>query len=120
MEVQEPEKQISEKEIAGTVKKVIRTYKKHNKTTDYFDFDAYSHRHLYDDWNNYIDGWEMLMVKDYRYERLNRKFERIMWNKKEAGIRELKKYSAPVSREEINSLDMYSPPKDDQKIYKII
>ena len=113
------QKPLSQKEIERTVRKIVSIYRKHNKTTNYFDFTAHSHRSEYDSWECIIEGWEMLMERNYKFERVNNKFQKIMWNQKEEGIKELEKYFVPISEEELDSLDLYKPPKDDLKIYKI-
>jgi hypothetical protein len=78
----------STKYIQKTVKRIVTVYKKYLDETDYIDFSIYRGDYDFDD----ACGWDALIVKKARYEFINKRFERLMWNQKKETVEELKKY----------------------------
>ncbi len=95
--------------IAKVVKKVIKNYLKHSHH-DYNDYIDFTMMHCRTDNVNDVEGWDILLIKKARYEGLNRKFERLMFNQKEDTIEELKKYAIQVTKEimEKDNLSKYA------------
>lgn len=82
----------SSKYIQKTVKKIITIYRKNLQKRryepDYIDFSMYRGEFNVND----VEGWDVLMIKQARYEFINNRFERLMWHQKEETVEELKKY----------------------------
>lgn len=97
----------SKAEIRKNINKIIFIYKKNHNIErsgyEIFDFTKYKD---YD--GNGIEGWDNLMVKKPRYERINDKFERIMWKQEDEAIPILKELSSPVTSEFLKKQDYYS------------
>jgi hypothetical protein len=89
-----PYKPESDRYIQKIVKKVVHNYLRHRDYLYYFDFAYYR---MPSDYYNIYYGYDDLLVKSPRYERLNSKFIFLMFNEdKDRTIKELKKYFVRV------------------------
>ncbi len=82
------------------IQKVIQVYQKDmEKRTymDYFDFSMHSKW----DVNGIVEGWDELLIKKPKQERLNRQFEYLMWHQKEETLKMLMDYFHLLSKEEL-------------------
>lgn len=80
--------------IKKIVKKIVRNYLRKKVHNDYFDFNFMTGS-VYREYA----GWESLFIKRPKYERLNKKFKKLMFHQKEETITELKKYFVKVTKE---------------------
>lgn len=107
--------------IERVTKKIVRIYKKvevkQRHEVNYFSFE---HRSVFYNYNN-VEGWNKLMVKNPRYEGINRKFESLMYNQKEDVVKELEKYFVPVTKEYLmnDGWDIYEA-ESELRTHKVI
>lgn len=94
----------SKKYIEHIISKVIKNYRKHSKYDELFDFSFRQGEFNCND----IEGWGSLLVNKPIYERLNRKFERLMYNQKDDTLVELTKYFDMVTREMLEATGDYN------------
>ena len=96
-----PYKVKSKKHIERVISKIVKNYKKHSRYDELFDFSFRQGEFNCND----IEGWGRLLVNRPIYERLNRKFERLMYNQKDDTLVELIKYFDVVTREMLENGD---------------
>ena len=96
-----PYKVKSKKYIEQVVSKVVKNYIKHSSYDELFDFSFRQGEFNCND----IEGWGRLLVNRPIHERLNRKFERLMYNQKDDTLSELIKYFDVVTREMLENGD---------------
>ena len=96
-----PYKVKSKKYIEQVVNKIIKNYRKHSSYEELFDFSFRQGEFNCND----IEGWSRLLVNRPINERLNRKFERLMYNQKDDTLVELIKYFDVVTREMLEAED---------------
>ena len=95
--------------IRKTVKKIMGIYKKNHKKHPYRQlFIPKQYRNHYDDYGDWIDGWDGLMVKHWSKEWINKKFERLMWYQPDETLKELLKYMEEVDVDEEDSIGEYN------------
>ena len=94
----------SKKYIERIIHKVIKNYKKHSRYDELFDFSFRQGEFNCND----IEGWGRLLVNRPIHERLNRKFERLMYNQKDDTLAELTKYFDVVTREMLEAAGDYN------------
>lgn len=91
----------SKKYIEQVVSKIVKNYRKHSKYDELFDFSFKQGEFNCND----IEGWGRLIVNKPINERLNRKFEMLMYNQKDDTLVELIKYFDVVTREMLETGD---------------
>ena len=94
-------------QIEKIAKKIVRIYRK-KRYKGFIDFRCIT----IDDYSD-VDGWEELMVRSPKYEIINRKYERVMYNQKKDGVSALLKYFTEISDEEyeeVQSCYYYEKP----------
>lgn len=90
-------KKKNKKYIDKVVKKIVKNYSNKKYHNDYFDFTHI----LGSDYNEY-SGWEDLLVKKPKYERLNNKFKKLMYHQETDTIAVLITYFDLVTEEIMN------------------
>lgn len=89
----------SQEKVKKIIQKVIQVYLKDMEKRTYVDyFDLSLHSKI--DYN-VTEGWDNLLIKKPKYERLNRKFERLMWYQKEETLDILTTYFDLLTKEEV-------------------
>ena len=91
----------SKKYIERVVSKIVMNYKKHSTYEELFDFSFKNGEFNCND----IEGWGRLLVNRPINERLNRKFEMLMYHQKDDTLVELIKYFDVVTREMLEAGD---------------
>ena len=91
----------SKKYIEQVVSKIIKNYRKHARYDELFDFSFKQGEFNCND----IEGWGRLLVNKPINERLNHKFESLMYNQKDDTLVELVKYFDVVTREMLEAGD---------------
>lgn len=99
-----PYKVKSKKYIEHITNKVIKNYKKYSNYDELFDFSFRQGEFNCND----IEGWGRLLVNKPINERLNHKFESLMYHQKDDTLVELLKYFDVVTREMLEAGD-YNP-----------
>jgi hypothetical protein len=105
------------KYISRVVKKIVRNYADKKNHNDYFHF-CYMRGSDYDEYT----GWYDLLVKRPRYERLNKKFKRLMTYQKEETVSELVKYFDVVTEDMMRQDDCneyYIEEYKDRGLYRL-
>ncbi len=90
----------SQKYIQKIVKRIVRNYRKKSYTDYYIDF---TKMRSYD--GGEIEGYEVILVKKAMNERINNKFQTLMFHQEEDTIQELLKYFHKVTEEEMKKDD---------------
>ena len=96
-----PYKVKSKKYIEQVVSKIVKNYIKHSNYDELFDFSFRQGEFNCND----IEGWGRLLVNRPINERLNHKFEHLMYNQKDDTLVELIKYFDVVTREMLENGD---------------
>lgn len=93
------QKNYSQEKVKKIIQKVIQVYQKDMEKRTYVDyFDLSLHSKI--DYNM-TEGWDNLLIKKPKYERLNRQFERLMWYQKEETLAILTTYFDLLTKEEV-------------------
>ena len=96
-----PYKVKSKKYTERVVSKIVKNYIKHSRYDELFDFSFRQGEFNCND----IEGWGRLLVNKPINERLNHKFESLMYYQKEDTLVELLKYFDVVTREMLEAGD---------------
>lgn len=91
----------SKRYIERIVSKVVKNYRKHRRYEELFDF---SFKHGEFNCND-VEGWGRLLVNRPLNERLNNKFENLMYHQKDDTLAELIKYFDTVTKEMLEAED---------------
>ena len=96
-----PYKAKSKKYIERVISKIVKNYRKHSNYDELFDFSFRQGEFNCND----IEGWGRLLVNKPINERLNRKFEHLMYHQKNDTLVELIKYFDVVTKEMLENGD---------------
>lgn len=111
-----PYKRKDKKYIAKVVKKIVKIYRTKKNNNEYISFDI----RMECDYS--YSGWGFLMVKKPINERINNKFETLMYKQKEETIEELKKYFIKLTKEIMiadNCAEWYIEEYCNKELYKL-
>ena len=94
------QKTYSLEKVKKIIQKVIQVYQKDMEKRKYVDYFDLSLRHSKIDYD-VTEGWDNLLIKKPKNERLNRQFERLMWYQKEETLAILTTYFDLLTKEEV-------------------